>query len=234
LAPANLAEASKDLRYLLSRGYRREGAVRFVGDKYGLRQIERLVLYRCVYDTDAAGRHKTKLARVGDIVGRSLSVDGYNVLITTENLLSGVLVIMSDDGLLRDVASVSGRYRISAWTGEALKILLSVIKDAKPSRTLWFFDAPIPRSGELSSIVRQELRSSGLEGDAATVRAADRAAVLTGELVASSDSAAVEKAAKVIDLPRQVAADRGMILPRVEDLDDTALLRASDEGLRRE
>lgn len=230
MAPAKLREAAADLRYLLSRGYRRESAVRFVGDKHTLSRTERLILYRCVYDAATAADHRVKLVRPDHVSGRTLSVDGYNVLITTENLLSGALVIMSDDGLLRDVSGISSRYTVGERTEEALGALLSAIRDAKPSRVTWLFDAPIPRSGELAALVRRRSRNSGLEGDAQTVKAADRASVRMGEVVASSDSVAVEKTARILDLPQQVAVARGLSPPRVEDLDGVAWLCPGGSG----
>jgi len=49
-------------------------------------------------------------------------------------------------------------------------------------------------------------------------------------VVASSDSVAVERASKVLDLPREVAAAKGIDLSRVEDLElasDCRPMRAS-------
>jgi hypothetical protein len=111
-------EAIRDLRYLLNRGYPRETAVRVVSNHYCLSSEERHLLSRCVFSREEGEEHRRKLVRLEGVRGRTLGVDGYNVLITCESLLGGYPVIRCDDGLLRDLRAVRGKYRRGERHGE--------------------------------------------------------------------------------------------------------------------
>ena len=84
----DIGDAVHDLRFLLSRGYNRKTSISIVGDKYQLGKTERQILYRAVYDEETAERHKEKKASVAKVKGKRLGIDGYNVVITVESMLS--------------------------------------------------------------------------------------------------------------------------------------------------
>jgi len=208
----SVVEASRDLAYLLSRGYRREPAVRFVGDRYRLDKGERLLLYRTVYDVKTGEAHRRKVVSVEAMRGKILSIDGYNVLITVEIILMGLPVFLSDDGVVRDISMVSRKYSFTDTTFEALNLILSELKELKPHGVYWFLDAPIPRSGELAKVIREGLREHGLEGVAIMVKTADKVTLLKGDVVAGSDCVVVEKAIMVVEIPRCIALKKGIVM----------------------
>jgi len=197
-------EAAKDLRYLLERGYRRESALRLIVDKYQLSTKQKLLLYRAVYDSSTATKHKEKIVTAQKIRGSKLAIDGYNVMITVESGLTGGLLVLCDDGFIRDISAVHGKYRITSMTEKALSIIVKAVEELKPAKTNFFFDAQVSRSGELASHVRRTLKGSGLTGSAYAVERADVSTLNFGDIIATSDSVLISKAGAVFDLAGEI------------------------------
>ena len=109
--------AKEDLYLLLNKGYPKQYALRFVGDHYGLKNEQRYVLSRSVFDKSYIEATKKKKMNLKGIKGNYLFVDGYNVIITTESLLLGKTFV-SMDGLLRDTRNVSNKHKITSETLE--------------------------------------------------------------------------------------------------------------------
>ncbi|MCS7386914.1 MAG: DUF434 domain-containing protein [archaeon GB-1867-005] len=199
-----LRDAIVDMRYLLSRGYKREQAANFVANRYGLSKEERAILYRAVYDEKQAKDHKMKIVEPDYVEGRVLSIDGFNVLITVESAFRGKLLIECDDGFIRDVSAVFGKYRLSEFTWKSTDLILSFLSKCKPKSVLFFLDSPISRSGELASQIRRRLSYFNLSGDAKAVKQSDTAVLSSGEVVATSDHIIIQRANAVLDLAGQI------------------------------
>jgi len=195
-----LDEAVKDFRYLLGRGYKRESALKFVGDRYQLNKVFRLLLYRCVYGEEEAKKHRGKLVSQKDVLGKVLAVDGYNTLITVESMLEDKPIIFCDDGFIRDLSAVHGKHKPTKTTVKALKLLAEGLVRVGVREIKFFFDSQVSYSGELASLTRETLRGFGLVGDAVAVKQADNQVLGFGEIVASSDAVIIGKARKVFDL----------------------------------
>jgi hypothetical protein len=197
-------EAAKDLRYLLERGYRRESALRLIVDKYQLSAKQKLLLYRAIYDSSTAAKHKEKIVTADMIKDSNLAVDGYNVMITVESGLRGRLLVLCDDSFIRDISAVHGKYRMTNMTEKALSMIVNALQELKPAKTNFFFDAQVSKSGELASQVRRTLKSSGLNGNAYAVERADVSTLNFGDIVATSDSVLISKARAVFDLAAEI------------------------------
>jgi len=195
--------AAEDLRYLLSRGYGRISAVKFVGDKYKLDKPQRLLLYRGVYAPEGAAAHLKKLIGSDGIRQKKLSVDGFNVLLTVNSELKGIPNYLCDDGLVRDVSEIH-----SAATKENLSkpldLTISALRDLEAGRVYFVFDRLISRSGELSKQVSEEMRVNSIAGESLTAESADFEVLRRGEIAASSDSIIIDKADRVFDLAAYV------------------------------
>lgn len=198
-----LAEAVRDLRYLLDRGYRRESAVTFVANHFGLNEWERHLLARCVFSKKEAREHKRKIVGIEKVRRKWLAVDGYNVLITVEAILSGEPVIKCDDGIVRDLRGVFGKYRFGERSSEAVNEIVKAISKARPRRVTVLFDAQVSRSGELARFVRERLEEAGVEGEARAEKGVD-SKVARAEVAASSDRVIIERANMIWDIPAYI------------------------------
>jgi len=204
---AKLADAVRDLRFLLNQGYPRDSAVTFVANHYRLKLNERHLLARCVFSRVEVVGHQEKMVSGAKVRGKRLGVDGYNVLITVESILTGRQVVRCDDGFVRDLRAIFGKYRISSVTPRALTAILKIISGARPMEVVMMFDSQMSRSGELAAEVRKRLRQVGLRGDARTVAGVDFK-VRGFDVASSSDRAIIERARAAWDIPAEVLRRR--------------------------
>lgn len=204
-----LQDAVHDLRYLLDHGYKKKGAVAFVANRYLLGKRERNFLVRSVFSSQKSKDHKRKLVDIGRIKNKPLFVDGYNVLITTESIfIDRNSIVLCDDGILRDVNAVFGKYKLSETTKKALNEIMFVIKKHNPSSTEFFFDSPVSFSGELAGLTRKLMDAHGLRGGATVSSIVDAELVSLSAkidgIVATSDSVIMDKVERVVDIPSYI------------------------------
>jgi hypothetical protein len=208
LKSEDLRKAAEDFRYLLNRGYPRKAALEMVGNRYQLLSDERHLLHRGVFsDRDSASRQKKKIP-VRRIQNQALVIDGYNVLITIEAAFSGRPLVLGDDGFIRDISGLSGNFKKTDKTNEALQLIFDFIKRVKPRKTLLLFDSPISRSGELAQEVRDGLKRENLSGDAMAVRVPEKILIGFPGMIATSDTAVIDQSKRVVDLAGDIMRRR--------------------------
>jgi len=203
-----LREAAVDLRYLLDRGYRKESALKLVGDKYQLDKSERLVLYRSTYSKNEIKHVKERMLESSMVTGKDLWIDGFNVLNTVEAALRGDLLILCDDGVVRDFSQVYGRYRFSQLTSSSLQLIMGELENLRPSYVRVFYDSQISRSGEIAKMTREVISSLGLRGDAETIKTVDSVLSKTDAVVCTSDSVILSACRYIFDLAGYIISSR--------------------------
>jgi hypothetical protein len=211
LNDAVLRPAALDFLYLLDRGYPRSASLELVGNRYNLDSLQRHVLHRGVFSREDSRRRRSRLLTPDRLTGARLLVDGHNVLITVESALAGRPLIAATDGVIRDVAGVSHRYRLSPVTHKAIDGTLQLLATHRPQETLFFLDAPIQHSGEVAAALRAALAVRGLTGEAKAVRVPEACFLDQSALVASSDSAVLDRVEEAVDLAGAVI--RSLSLP---------------------
>ncbi|MCC7550468.1 MAG: DUF434 domain-containing protein [Methanobacterium sp.] len=206
-----LKEAKKDFRYLLDRGFPRTGALNFVGNHYLLDQVQRNYLNRTVFSKEKMETRKSKLILLSEIKGKCVLIDGYNVLITAESVSKreDEVLVNCDDGVMRDVNAVFGKYKENENTRIALNSIISLLKIFKPKEVLFFYDRPVSLSGELARSTQKILQSQQVPGDARTVENVDKKLVTLSQdlrgVVATSDGIIIDNVEKVLDIPSYIA-----------------------------
>lgn len=208
----SLRPAAEDFLYLMDRGYPRTASLQLVGNRHNFNALQREVLHRGVFARKEARQRRACLIRPEQLVNLRLLVDGHNVLITTESGLKGRPLIAANDGVIRDVAGISHRYRISSLTHEAIAGLFKILHNYPPSEIFFYLDSPIRQSGELAALLRFALKNHNLAGDAQALKVPEKQLVGTDCVVASSDSAVLDgvkhgfdlAAAAIKSLPQEV------------------------------
>jgi hypothetical protein len=171
-----------------------------VGNRYQLFFDQRQLLHRGIFsDSDSKSRRRRRIS-IGRIRGKDLAIDGYNVIITIEAGLSGRPLILGSDGFIRDISGISGNFRRTSKTEEAIRLIIKTLRKVKPHHTLFLFDAPISKSGKLAHEVRDSLKKESLSGDAQAVRVPEEILIGFPGVIATSDTAIIDQSKKVVDL----------------------------------
>ena len=203
-----LQQAAIDFHYLLNRGYPRKTSLELIGNRYDLSFDQRHLLHRGIFsDSDAVARRK-KIVSLQRLRNRKVAIDGHNVLITIEAALSGRPLILSNDGLIRDISGLSARFKKTSVSDKAIHLILNVLKRSKPFHVLFLFDAPISKSGLLAYGVREQLMKDHLPGDALAVRVPEKILLGFTGIVVTSDTAIIDQSREVFDLAGYIIETR--------------------------
>jgi hypothetical protein len=196
----DLWKAAEDLRFLLNRGYPRDASLQLIGNRYNLDHDHRHLLRRGVFASSIAEQRKNKKISLEEIRGKAVAIDGYNCLITLESALKAKAILLADDAFIRDISGVSGTYRESPETTQALGLLIDLLVAADPSECLFLLDAPISGSGKLAARIRGLMAERDLSGDALAVKVPEQIMVGYQGIIATSDTALIDQSAQVFDL----------------------------------
>ncbi|MFH1403864.1 MAG: DUF434 domain-containing protein [Candidatus Altiarchaeota archaeon] len=199
------SRVQSELKYLLDAGYNRQSSLDFVSNHHRLDIPERNRLNRIVFSEKEVKDHKNKLAPLSSMRGGKVAVDGYNVLITVEAILSGGEYFKCMDGFIRDNSMVFSNHRIRKATFDAIESILSVLKGARPSEVLFMYDSQVSRSGELAGYTRHSMMVNDVKGVARTSPRVDYELKKLDMITATSDSRIIGLVSTAVDLPQAVS-----------------------------
>lgn len=207
-AQAVLCEATGDLNWLLSRGYASTSSVKLVGDRYQLAARQRTAISRCACaDADLARRRAHQVGPEA-LSGGVLWLDGYNVLTTIEAALAGGVILAARDGAYRDMASMHGSYRKVAETLPALEILGEALTELEVAECRWYLDRPVSNSGRLKQFMEEAAARRAWNWQIELVPDPDSVLAMSPEIVASADSAVLDRCRAWFNLARETIARR--------------------------
>jgi hypothetical protein len=86
--------------------------------------------------------------------------------------------------------------------------MLDVLKKANPRQTLFLFDAPISRSGDLAREVSAWMGKEGLTGDARTEPVPEKILIGFPGIVSTSDTAIIDQSREVFDLSGRIVTQQ--------------------------
>jgi hypothetical protein len=214
---ARLRAATLDLSWLLERGYAVNSALKLTGDRYALTARQRAAVSRCACPESRARDRIQRMLPASALAGATLCIDGFNVLTTLEVALSGGLVMIGRDGVMRDIAGVHGSYRRVEETEPALLHLRRTLDELGVARCEWLLDAPVSNSGRLCALLRELAAAEGLDWDARAVADPDVILAASVEPIASADGEVLDSAARSCNLAR-LCVERTMPAAFVLDL----------------
>ena len=148
-----LSKAMQDFCYLINAGYDRKQASTFVGNHYCLSERQRLAIVRSVATQKQLAERKRK--EIFDFQAQDVWIDGFNQIITLEVLLNHSPLFLGMDGVVRDLASLRGNYRIIPQTKQAVALLLEMVYAYHPGTIHILLDAPVSNSGRLKSKIHE-------------------------------------------------------------------------------
>ena len=208
-----------DLSWLLSRGYAPAASLKLVGDRFALKERQRLAVARAACSDrqrESRGQNRLPLESIKD---QDLLIDGFNIIVTMEAALSGGVLIKCRDGCVRDMSSVHGSYRSVAETEEAIRLISERLLGAEPASAVWLLDQPVSNSGRLAQRIRGMVVEHNWPWSVEVVMNPDKVLRSSDQIVVTSDSNILDGVKGWINLGEILIAKR---LPeaRIVDLRD--------------
>ncbi|MDH3648786.1 MAG: DUF434 domain-containing protein [Saprospiraceae bacterium] len=188
-----IVSAAKDLVWLWSKGYPENAAKTLVSDHFNLTARQRKALARVSMSTNLANQIGDRECARGKMGGRKVAIDGFNMLIYAEALISHAYIFQGLDGVFRDIASVHGSYKKVEETVEAVRLIGNALTSLEVSEIHWFLDAPVSNSGRLKSFLLTDLFDA-FSWNVEVVRNPDRHLLQTHEtIICSNDRMIISK-----------------------------------------
>ncbi|WP_298547329.1 DUF434 domain-containing protein [uncultured Aquimarina sp.] len=150
-----LQEAAKDMCYLLSRGFAEKSSLQLVGNRYRLNARQQIALRGMSASEQQILLRSERSITPNNLKGKTVAIDGFNLLIILESAMSGAYVFKGLDEYYRDVSGVHGTYKRVRKTEEALLLIGKVLHELGVSAVDWYFDAPVSNSGRLKTMLRE-------------------------------------------------------------------------------
>ena len=213
------SEACATYRYLRERGYADGAALKLVGDHHRLSRLQRNCIFRGIIPESWASARRARTVSTAAVARAPLGIDWYNVLITVESHLRGVTIFHAEDGFARDAAAAHASFRPTILTERAITEILSTVDLLSPSRVEIFIDAPIAHSAMMAERVRAQCVGFPFPVEASLAHSADYPLKSFAGIVASSDSAIIDRTARALDLAACVLLIRfGFTPPPILDI----------------
>lgn len=201
-----LRTAVHELSWLLERGYAEPSALALVGDRHRLRKRQRDAVRRSACSDAAARQRHERRIDPTELRGRTLAIDGFNVLITLEAAIAGAPLFRGRDGVLRDIASVHGSWRQVESTAAALAGIAAFAREHEIAGATWYLDRPVANSGRLAATIERSADTADLGWTARLVFDPDAALRASEAVVASADAIVLDGCGAWIDLVERVVA----------------------------
>jgi hypothetical protein len=201
-----LQQATRELCWLLDRGYAMRSSLALVGNRHGLRERQRVALARCACSEDQARRRRAHAVARENVTGRELSIDGYNLLIGVEAALGGGVILRGRDGCYRDLASLHGTYRAVSETEPALRLIGETLAGWGVTHCHWVLDRPVSNSGRLKTLMHAIAGERGWSWEVRLEFSPDKVLSETAAIVVTSDSVVLDRCARWLNAAPGIVA----------------------------
>jgi hypothetical protein len=124
--------------------------------------------------------------------------------LTVEAALGGGVVLATRDGCYRDLASVHGTYRKVAETLPAIELIGRTLADLGIASAEWLLDRPVSNSGRLRQLLLATAATHGWLWTVDLVDSPDRDLSHGETLIATADSAILDRNGPFANLARWV------------------------------
>jgi hypothetical protein len=215
-----LRQAAAELGWLLSHGYAPASSLKLVGDRHQLSLRQRSAIERGTCADLVRASREARRASLSQLEGRTLCLDGYNVLTTVEVALAGGVVLACRDGTYRDIASMHGTFRKVTETLPALDLLGRVTEVSGAAPWIWYFDRPVSNSGRLKKTMEKLAAERGWPWRIELVPDPDAVLSATADVIATADSVVLDRCRRWCNLVREVV-DRHVPEAHIVRLGDT-------------
>ena len=194
-----LRTASRHILYLINEGYDLKQASTFVGNHFLLSERQRLAVMRSIATNDQLAGRARRMLPMEEINGQEVWIDGFNLIITLEVMMSDSILFQCMDGTIRDLAALRGTYRLIPETDTAVRLLLDTLQDAGIRQVNILLDQPVSNSGRLKAKIAEYGESYPFELDIQLLKDVDRT-LYQKDNVITSDSIILDHCGSWINL----------------------------------
>lgn len=180
--------AVEDMRYLLTREYPEKAASELVGNRYRLKTRQIQALRGASASDSQLYNRRLKHMETLDLKGETVYLDGFNVLILLESLLSGAYIFEGLDGCIRDLSGVHGTYKRVNQTLRAVELVAAFYQKNQIQKLVWIFDKPVSNSGRIKQIILEFAEQQQLNWEGDLQYNPDKFLAESSELIISSDA----------------------------------------------
>jgi hypothetical protein len=205
---SDLRSALADFSLLLTKDYAAKSALKLVGDRFSLTERQRLAIMRSACSDQQLTSRRSREVKLGELSGKPIAVDGYNVLITIEAAMSGACVFKGRDGCFRDLASIHGTYRKVTETIPAVQLIGQFLKEYNVDDCLWLLDSPVSNSGRLKTLIGELIRKNNWKWEVELLISPDAKLIKTDLTAASSDSVVLDGCKRWVNLARAIIEEK--------------------------
>lgn len=185
---SRLKLAVQDMQYLLTRGYAEKAASDLVGNRYRLKTRQVQALRGASASDGQIQNRKQKEQHISDLKGETVYLDGFNVLILLESLLSEAFVFKGVDGCFRDLSGVHGTYKRVNQTQRAIELVAAFFQKAEVHKLTWIFDQPVSNSGRIKQLILDFAIENQLNWDVELQFSPDKFLAESSGIIISSDA----------------------------------------------
>jgi hypothetical protein len=180
--------AVQDMQYLLSRGYAEKTSSDLVGNHYRLKSRQIQALRGVSASGNQLQIRENREFQISDLKDKTIYLDGFNVLILLESLLSGAYIFEGTDGCFRDLSGVHGTYKRVNQTQQSIELVATFFKKSQAENLIWIFDKPVSNGGRIKQIILNFAKENNLNWKVELEFNPDKFLVENTEIIVSSDA----------------------------------------------
>lgn len=183
-----LQEAIRDMNYLLSRGFAESASAALVGNRYRLRARQIQMIKAASASEEQILKRRAKEVDLPALAGQTVCIDGFNIIILLESLLSGAYIFKGCDGCYRDQSSVHGSYKKVNQTSHSIELVAGFHRNAALAKIVWILDKPVSNSGRLKQMLLEYAQEQQLDWEVYLEFNPDKYLAAASETIISSDA----------------------------------------------
>ncbi|SRR5579883_719484 len=201
-----LRRAAEEVVWLLGRGYPMAPAVAAVGGHHQLEQRQRVALGRALCSPERRAARRASAIGAELAAGKTVSIDGFNLIILLEVALSRGVVLEGWDGAPRDLAGLRGSYRLVEETERAIDLAGGALAALGVAGARFLLERMVSNSGRLRALLVERARDWPLRVEVEMVANADP--ILAREpLVVTGDAAILDRCPSWLNLGQLIIAE---------------------------
>jgi hypothetical protein len=180
--------AIQDMQYLLNRGYAEKVSSDLVGNHYRLKARQIQALRGASASEIQIQNRKNKELQISDLKNKTIYLDGFNVLILLESLLSEAYIFKGTDGCFRDLSGVHGTYKRVNQTQKSIELVAAFFNKSHAENLILIFDKPVSNSGRIKEMIVDFAKENNLNWKVELEFNPDKYLVENAEIMVSSDA----------------------------------------------